>query len=85
MYVVFCDVFFLEFQQVVIGLKKEHKENLTRLTRGQEVKLFKLRGEHAHILHEYEKRICELEDMVARLQQELEKQKTLADIQVRLL
>ncbi|KAK6642133.1 hypothetical protein RUM44_013856 [Polyplax serrata] len=70
-----------EFQQVVIGLKKEHKENLTRLTRGQEVKLFKLRGEHAHILHEYEKRICELEDMVARLQQELEKQKTLADIQ----
>ncbi|EEB20117.1 formin 1,2/cappuccino, putative [Pediculus humanus corporis] len=70
-----------EFQQVVIGLKKEHKENITRLTRGQEVKLFKMRGEHAHTLHEYEKKILELEETVERLTQELEKQKTLADIQ----
>lgn len=63
-------------------MKKEHKENITRLTRGQEVKLFKMRGEHAHTLHEYEKKILELEETVERLTQELEKQKTLADIQV---
>lgn len=74
----------LEFQQVVIGLKREHEDNITRLIRGREVQMFKLRGEHAHILHEYEKRISELEETIKKLKQELEKQKTLADIQVRL-
>lgn len=65
-----------------MGLKREHKENLTRLTRGQEVKLFTLRGEHAHALHEYEERIVELEETVRRLTQELERLKTISDIEV---
>lgn len=65
-----------------MGLKREHKDNITRLTRGQEVKLFTLRGEHAHTLHSFEERIMELEDIVIKLTQELERQKTLADIQV---
>ncbi|KAK7066966.1 Fmn2p [Halocaridina rubra] len=63
-----------EFQQVVMGLKREHKESLDRVERDQEVSLFNLRGEQAEKLCQYEQRIRELET-------ELEKLKTVSAIQ----
>ncbi|XP_064108611.1 uncharacterized protein LOC135216988 isoform X4 [Macrobrachium nipponense] len=63
-----------EFQQVVMGLKREHKESLERVERDQEVSLFNLRGEQAEKLCQYEQRIRELET-------ELEKLKTVSAIQ----
>lgn len=72
-----------EFQQVVMGLKREHRENLNRLSRDQEVALFNVRGEHAQRLSEADEKIMQLEERVAKLQQELERYKTLSDIQVR--
>lgn len=68
---------FSEFQQVVMGLKREHKESLDRVERDQEVNLFNLRGEQAEKLCQYEQKIRELEV-------ELEKLKTVSAIQVRL-
>ncbi|KAK8381898.1 hypothetical protein O3P69_015123 [Scylla paramamosain] len=56
-----------EFQQVVMGLKREHKESLDRIQQGQEVSLFNLRGEQAEKLCQYEKRIRELEMEVEKL------------------
>jgi hypothetical protein len=72
-----------EFQQVVMGLKREHRDNLNRLSRDQEVALFSVRGEHAQRLSEADERIMQLEDTVAKLRQELDRYKTLSDIQVR--
>jgi len=72
-----------EFQQVVMGLKREHRENLNRLSRDQEVALFNVRGEHAQWLAEADEKNMQLEKRLARLQQELERYKTLSDIQVR--
>ncbi|XP_069704100.1 formin-2 isoform X2 [Periplaneta americana] len=70
-----------EFQQVVMGLKREHRDNLNRLSRDQEISLFNVRGEHAQKLSEAEEKIAQLEETVAKLQQELERYKTLSDIQ----
>ena len=72
-----------EFQQVVMGLKREHRESLNRVSRDQEVALFNVRGEHAQWLSEADEKIMQLEERVAKLQQELERYKTLSDIQVR--
>lgn len=66
-----------------MGLKREHRENLNRLSRDQEVALFTVRGEHAQRLSEADEKIMQLEERVAKLQQELEGYKTLSDIQVR--
>lgn len=66
-----------------MGLKREHRENLNRLSREQEVALFNVRGEHAQRLSEADEKIMLLEERVAKLQQELERYKTLSDIQVR--
>jgi hypothetical protein len=66
-----------------MGLKREHRENLNRLSRDQEVALFSVRGEHAQRLSEADERIMQLDDTVAKLQQELDRYKTLSDIQVR--
>ncbi|XP_050687757.1 uncharacterized protein LOC126981101 isoform X3 [Eriocheir sinensis] len=56
-----------EFQQVVMGLKREHKESLEKVQQGQEVSLFNLRGEQAEKLCQYETRIRELEMEVEKL------------------
>jgi len=66
-----------------MGLKREHRENLDRLSRDQEVALFNVRGEHAQRLSETDEKIMQLEERVAKLQRELERYKTLSDIQVR--
>jgi hypothetical protein len=66
-----------------MGLKREHRENLNRLSRDQEVALFNVRGEHAQRLSEADEKMMQLEQRVAKLQQELERYKTLSDIQVR--
>lgn len=66
-----------------MGLKREHRENLDRLSRDQEVALFNVRGEHAQRLSEADEIIMQLKERVAKLQQELERHKTLSDIQVR--
>lgn len=66
-----------------MGLKREHRENLDRLSRDQEVALFNVRGEHAQRLSEADEKIMQLEERVAKLQRELERYKTLSDIQVR--
>ena len=66
---------FSEFQQVVMGLKREHKDSLDRIQQGQEVSLFNLRGEQAEKLCQYENRIRELE-------MEVEKLRTFSAIQV---
>lgn len=73
-----------EFQQVVMGLKREHRENIGRLSRDQEVALFNVRGEHAQRLIEADEKIILLQETVAKLQQQLDGYKTLSDIQVRL-
>ncbi|KAJ9582146.1 hypothetical protein L9F63_003488, partial [Diploptera punctata] len=70
-----------EFQQVVMGLKREHRENLNRLSKDQEVALFNVRGEHAQRLSEADERIAQMEETIAKLTQELERYKTLSDIQ----
>ncbi|XP_021933478.1 formin-2 isoform X2 [Zootermopsis nevadensis] len=70
-----------EFQQVVMGLKREHRDNLNRLSRDQEVSLFNVRGEHAQRLDDADEKIARLEDTVVKLQQELDRYKTLSDIQ----
>jgi hypothetical protein len=75
---------FSEFQQVVMGLKREHRENIGRLSREQEVALFTVRGEHAQRLIEADEKSMQLQETVAKLQQELDRYKTLSDIQVRL-
>lgn len=71
-----------EFQQVVMGLKREHRENLNRFSRDQEVALFNMRGEHAQRLSETDEKMVQLEETVLTLQQELDRYKTLSDIQV---
>ncbi|XP_068085299.1 protein cappuccino isoform X2 [Anabrus simplex] len=70
-----------EFQQVVMGLKREHRDNLNRLARQQEVSLFTVRGEQAQKLCESEERIAQLEETIENLKQEIERNKTLQDIQ----
>lgn len=65
-----------------MGLKREHRENLNRLTRSQEVALFNVRGEHAHRICESEERISHLETEIINLRQQLETNRTIADIQV---
>jgi hypothetical protein len=66
-----------------MGLKREHRENLNRLSRDQEVALFNVRGEHAQRLSETDEKLVQLEETVVKLQQELDRYKTLSDIQVR--
>ncbi|XP_063240371.1 protein cappuccino isoform X2 [Bacillus rossius redtenbacheri] len=70
-----------EFQQVVMGMKREHKENLKRLSNSQEVSLFSLRGEIAQRLDEKDDRIAQLELELEKLMRELDRYKTLADIE----
>ena len=66
-----------------MGLKREHRDNLNKFSKEQEVALFNVRGEHAQRLLEANDRIAQLEETVAKLTQELERYKTLSDIQVR--
>nr|CAD7443631.1 unnamed protein product [Timema bartmani] len=73
-----------EFQQVVMGLKREHRDNLNRLSRSQEVALFSVRGEVAQRLSEADDKVARLELELEKVCQELERYKTLSDIQVRL-
>jgi hypothetical protein len=65
-----------------MGLKREHRENLNRFSRDQEVALFNMRGEHAQRLSETDEKMVQLEETVLTLQQELDRYKTLSDIQV---
>jgi predicted translin family RNA/ssDNA-binding protein len=65
-----------------MGLKREHRENIGRLSRDQEIALFNVRGEHAQRLIEADEKIMQLHETVSRLQQELDRYKTLSDIQV---
>jgi len=66
-----------------MGLKREHKENLVKLNREKEVNMFKLRGEHAAIIQHQQALIIELNAEIESLKQEIERSKTIADIQVR--
>jgi hypothetical protein len=68
----------------MMGLKREHQENIGRLSREQEVAFFNVRGEHAQRLIEADEKSMQLQETVARLQHELDRYKTLSDIQVRL-
>nr|CAD7594706.1 unnamed protein product [Timema genevievae] len=70
-----------EFQQVVMGLKREHRDNLNRLSRSQEVALFSVRGEVAQRLSEADDKVARLELELEKVCQELERYKTLSDIQ----
>jgi hypothetical protein len=65
-----------------MGLKREHKDSLDRLSRSQELNTFNLRGEYGEKLAETEEKVHKLEQQVQSLQQEVERYKTLADIQV---
>lgn len=65
-----------------MGLKREHKDSLERLSRSQELSTFNLRGEYGEKLAETEEKVHRLEKQVQSLQQEVERYKTLADIQV---
>ena len=60
-----------EFQQVVMGMKREHRESLEKIERGHEVSLFNMRGETASKLCQYEDKIRQLEEQVEKLQKEL--------------
>jgi uncharacterized protein YaaR (DUF327 family) len=64
-------------------LKREHRETHNRLSRDHEVDIFNEMGEHAQRLSEADEKMMQLEERVAKLQQELERHKTLSDIQVR--
>lgn len=65
-----------------MGLKREHRESLSNLAGKQEISLFTLRGEYAAKLTEYENKISSLEAQVIKYQQEVERCKTIASIQV---
>lgn len=66
-----------------MGLKREHRESLNSLAGKQELSLFTLRGEYAAKLTEYENKISTLEAQVVKYQQEIERNKTIASIQVK--
>lgn len=65
-----------------MGLKREHRESLTNLAGKQEYSLFTLRGEYAAKLTEYESKIADLEAQILNYQQEIERNKMIASIQV---
>jgi hypothetical protein len=58
-----------------MGLKREHRELLDKKENEHEVSIFSVRGETAQLLEKYARRIEELEQEVDRL-------KTIQDIQV---
>lgn len=66
-----------------MGLKREHRESLNSLAGKQELSLFTLRGEYAAKLTEYESKIAALEAQIVQYQQEIERNKTIASIQVK--
>ena len=59
-----------------MGLKREHKDILQKKETEHAVQVFSLRGENAELIEKYVKRIQELEI-------ELEKLRTIQEIQVR--
>ncbi|CAL1290920.1 unnamed protein product [Larinioides sclopetarius] len=63
-----------EVQNMILNLKKEHRETVDRIQKEREIALFNLRGEQASKMNEYEKK-------VSRLQREVEKYQTLAAIE----
>ncbi|CAG7729368.1 unnamed protein product [Allacma fusca] len=63
-----------EFQQTVMGLKREHKDIIEKKEADHAVQVFALRGESAELIEKYLKRIQELEV-------EVEKLKTINEIQ----
>ncbi|KAL1444503.1 hypothetical protein MTO96_029814 [Rhipicephalus appendiculatus] len=63
-----------EAQQMVMGLKKAHRNELEKLQKEHELALFSLRGEQAARLTDYE-------GQVVRLEQEIDKYQTLAGIE----
>ncbi|GIY53700.1 formin-1 [Caerostris extrusa] len=63
-----------EVQNMLLSLKKEHRETVDRIQKEREIALFNLRGEQASKMNEYEKK-------VSRLQREVEKYQTLAAIE----
>lgn len=58
---------FTELQQIVMGLKREHRESLDALQKDQDVSLFNMRGEQAEKLCAYEEQIRNLELQVENL------------------
>ncbi|GFV65772.1 uncharacterized protein TNCV_4154081 [Trichonephila clavipes] len=63
-----------EVQNMILNLKKEHRDSVDRIQKEREIALFNLRGEQASKMNEYEKK-------VSRLQREVEKYQTLAAIE----
>ncbi|KAH6925890.1 hypothetical protein HPB50_011509 [Hyalomma asiaticum] len=63
-----------EAQQMIMGLKKAHRNELEKLQKEHELALFSLRGEQAARLTDYE-------GQVVRLEQEIDKYQTLAGIE----
>ncbi|GFQ85170.1 formin-2 [Trichonephila clavata] len=63
-----------EVQNMILNLKKEHRDTVDRIQKEREIALFNLRGEQASKMNEYEKK-------VSRLQREVEKYQTLAAIE----
>merc|ERR1719348_532261 len=56
-----------EFQQALMGLKREHKENIEKMRKDQDEALFKVRGEQAESMVYYVDKIQELENELGRL------------------
>ncbi|KAG8189077.1 hypothetical protein JTE90_028626 [Oedothorax gibbosus] len=63
-----------EMQNMIVNLKKEHRDAIDRIQKEREIALFNLRGEQASKMNDYEKR-------VGKLQREVEKYQTLAAIE----
>jgi len=56
-----------EFQQAIMGLKREHKENIEKMRKDQDEALFKVRGEQAESMVYYVDKIQELENELGRI------------------
>jgi len=56
-----------EFQQAVMGMKREHKENIEQMRKDQDEALFKVRGEQAESMVYYVDKIQELENELNRI------------------
>ncbi|GLH11040.1 Uncharacterized protein GBIM_15894 [Gryllus bimaculatus] len=70
-----------EYQHTITELKREHRDNVSKINRQQEAYLLALRSEHAQKINKYEEKLAELENLVVKLQQEIERNQTIAEIQ----